>query len=787
MKKRLFSLASFPEIPFGFNRFYRYLLSYTVLVVLLLLVVSGAVYGTFVKTLRQDAEDSTISMLSQIKDAVDMRSKEMNRVALQIATNPLLTPYMVTSSKYGEYQAVNELGKYRSSNDFIYDIMIYFGKNSSLLYAASGVYSVDNFFEYVYHFSDLNPEKLNMLVSTAKYPAMRPLETVSDSGRKGKLSMYVFPSSKNPGSSDETILFLIREEAWNNLLQNVLSDYKGYMYIWNENREIIAKTITLPVGDDGDKILQALQSDGFDRPVGTMKIDGCRYSVVRLTSDYNNWSYVAIMPNDQFMGKVNQTLKIFSFSVLAVFLMGMSVSVAFSIRNYKPIRNLIRMLNHRAGGFSLPQKKDEVAFIHEAIGKVTRENEGLLYELKSQARILKEKYILAFIQGKVKTRKQLDEMLRFSNLQLDKPYFAVMQLFIDDYHRFVQEQGEFMQESLKYALMKVTEELSQEIGGGWGAEYLDDRSIVVLLNIEEPYAEMRYLRELAEKVRQFITKHFHFTVTVGIGEIYSDVAMVRQSFLQAQQAIRYRFIKGGNRVICYNEMETAKVGAIWYPVEWEAKLVKAIKQGNDSQAEKAIREMMRSMVVEPRRIEEVECVCIGMINTVMRTVSEIGNGLSGYAEETMERIFVSRFETIEALEHHMVEFCRQVCRYVRSQTESKSCGLPDKLLPYIHENFRDPNISLKQLSEQFELSPSYLTRYFKDHIGVSIMRYIDMLRINEAKELLRNTDWTLREIVQHLGVADSTNFIRKFKKSEGITPIHYRNLTRHREMNKAQT
>lgn len=782
MNKPMLKLASLLEGRFRFNRFYRYLLSYTVLVVLLLFVVSGVVYGTFVKTLRQDAEDSTISMLSQIRDAVDMRSKEMNRVALQIAANPLLTPYMVTSSGYDQYQAVNELGKYRSSNEFIHDIVVYYGDNNpSRLYAASGTYSADNFFEYVYHFSDLNLEQFSEMVSTVKSPVMRPLEVISSSGRTGRMSMYIFRSPANSGNPDGTVLFLIREEAWNNLLQNVLKDYKGFMYIWNDKHEIIAETSTFLSEDSGEEILQALQSARLDKPVGSMKSGGRSYSVVQLTSDYNNWSYVAVMPTDQFMGKVNQTRRVFDIAVLAVFLLGMSMAVALSIGNYKPIQKLTGLLNHRAGGRSLPRKTDEVAFIYEAIGEVTRENEGLMYELKSQARVLKEKYILAFIQGKVKTRQQLDEMLRFSNLQLDKPYFAVMLFFIDDYRRFVQEHSELMQGNLKYALMKATEELSQEIGSGWGAECMDDRSVVVLLNIAEPFAELRFLRELAAKVKQFFSKYFHMTVTVGIGGIYSDVSMVRQSFLQAEQAIRYRFVKGGNQIICFSDVTTSGTETIWYPLELEAHLVRAIKQGNGDEAEQAIRDMMRSIVMQPRMIEEVECVCFDIINTVMKTLAEMGIGLSGYADRTMERIFVSHFETIEALEHHMVEFCRQVCRYVEKQTESKSYALPDKLLPYVHAHYREPNINLKQIADEFGLSPSYLTRYFKDHTGVSLMRYIDMLRINEAKEMLRNTDLTLREIVEQVGDVDSTNFIRKFKKSEGITPIHYRNLTRSRE------
>lgn len=44
--------------------------------------------------------------------------------------------------------------------------------------------------------------------------------------------------------------------------------------------------------------------------------------------------------------------------------------------------------------------------------------------------------------------------------------------------------------------------------------------------------------------------------------------------------------------------------------------------------------------------------------------------------------------------------------------------------------------------------------------------------------MIISTDMTLKDIMGEVGYADSTNFIRKFKKAEGITPIQYRNLVK---------
>jgi len=95
---------------------------------------------------------------------------------------------------------------------------------------------------------------------------------------------------------------------------------------------------------------------------------------------------------------------------------------------------------------------------------------------------------------------------------------------------------------------------------------------------------------------------------------------------------------------------------------------------------------------------------------------------------------------------------------------------------YVEENFHNPNLSVNTLGEEFNLSPSYLSKIFKAENEISIPDYISKIRINNAKELLKNTDKTIQEIAEETGFLSSSVFIRVFKKIEGITPGAYRKL-----------
>ena len=59
-------------------------------------------------------------------------------------------------------------------------------------------------------------------------------------------------------------------------------------------------------------------------------------------------------------------------------------------------------------------------------------------------------------------------------------------------------------------------------------------------------------------------------------------------------------------------------------------------------------------------------------------------------------------------------------------------------------------------------------------MNITPMQYVDSLRMEIARRLLTTTTQSLRQIVEQCGYLDESNFARKFKKQEGITPMNYR-------------
>ncbi|MCB8968257.1 MAG: helix-turn-helix transcriptional regulator [Ardenticatenaceae bacterium] len=95
-------------------------------------------------------------------------------------------------------------------------------------------------------------------------------------------------------------------------------------------------------------------------------------------------------------------------------------------------------------------------------------------------------------------------------------------------------------------------------------------------------------------------------------------------------------------------------------------------------------------------------------------------------------------------------------------------------LSYLQGNYRRGDISLQEVADEVNLSQSHLSAQFKTVGGMSYVKYLTLLRVNEAKRLLRTTDQSVTSIAEAVGYPNATNFYRHFQRRVGMTPAAYR-------------
>ena len=98
-----------------------------------------------------------------------------------------------------------------------------------------------------------------------------------------------------------------------------------------------------------------------------------------------------------------------------------------------------------------------------------------------------------------------------------------------------------------------------------------------------------------------------------------------------------------------------------------------------------------------------------------------------------------------------------------------------KAIDYIEENFHK-EISLDELAGELGISSYYFSKLFKEEKGETFINFISDKRLEKARQLLAETDLSIKEITAEVGYNDQNYFSRIFKTKYGLSPKEYRKI-----------
>lgn len=428
-----------------------------------------------------------------------------------------------------------------------------------------------------------------------------------------------------------------------------------------------------------------------------------------------------------------------------------------------------------------PIRKDELTEILTKLGERCRENKAKLsYEekmkqtMKNDEENLRQTFLqdMIFRHGRENKNVSLDSINQEYHYTLTAGLFC-MGIIKFDGNLFNQINDiHLLADKVRISLGRLLSEYTYDY-----EMTVIDSALYVFLNYDEKQKSQvrKQMKLVLDEVRVQMDVLDDCTVTMSLGDACHELRNLRQSLKHAVILIEERLIAGTGKLL-EGEISTRKS---FTESDLFAEFNKNMSQALESLDVFVVRETMmqlkRNMLSE-QGITGHEI--LQMTKEVCNLYLFFMKNYRLWIEEDFLEDYSKKAENCASAEElfnyliRVITISYDEAARQKRQNETRPIRLAKQ---YIEEHFAEP-LTLEQISAVSELSPSYLSTVFKKDTGMTFLEYLTKVRMDMAKQLLKNTSFTVADICEKVGYSDVRYFTKSFKKYSGLKPNEYRKL-----------
>lgn len=494
-------------------------------------------------------------------------------------------------------------------------------------------------------------------------------------------------------------------------------------------------------------------------------------------------NYGACIAKNSFLGNLyNYTIVILLETALAL-LTGIFLIRYFAKKNYLPVEKMQKFLEKNIGTEEFKKSKINYQSVSRALTKFADDQNSFKNLLRNSERQNENGKMAALLQGYIPLSEWAVSYLgKKEQLQNVSKYCAIV--FAFDHlleNRFLQ--GDKTEKSYELLMFLVRNVIEDNLLGApdetcHGISVKIENHIAVIFPMEE------FIKgELIQKIESCLTffeQSLSLNAIVGISSEYTKWEKLSIAYDEASIALEHkRFWENSvSNIIFYEDADSKIDEAVTFtPSEQSAlRLRKVINNILANNTEASLKEMNDlcaqcfSKDVHMLRHNRLQAFMItGILWNTVYSSNESTAGDKKIGEYEKEIMNAQSLHELQAIICRMLEDTIEF----KNQREQDNPEWIEKVMRFVKESYANPELNIAYIADNFEMPSAAMGQMFKKHTGESLIHYIHYIRIEHAKELLKEGK-TLQECVDRIGFSDSKTFIRIFKQYEGITPGQYK-------------
>lgn len=365
------------------------------------------------------------------------------------------------------------------------------------------------------------------------------------------------------------------------------------------------------------------------------------------------------------------------------------------------------------------------------------------------------------------SRRELEEL----GINLNSLAYRVGIIELDLYARTDKLNEDVKKQSalMAFVLYNITQEIVERFEAGKVCQGKDHRTFI-LFHSNKPVELLQNIRQIYEEIIIHMNHVMEMKVNAGLGSSVSERKDIYKSYEEAEDALEYHYLMGGNRIF---EMELIREGKKQPNVE---KLLESILLHMKENTQDKIKTDMDRLKQQLKDCwcnrQEAGTILQRTSDAIeeLRKISVLEDGTTRKGEILQD---VLKAGDLEEAVQILCCYCLETGEDLDHQKNIGGKRYAVLAMDYLEKNYDNCDLNLQSVCSYLNISPSRFSSIFKAATGNTFMDVLSGIRMQKARELLANTDMKNYEIAERVGFNDPHYFSIAFKKTTGKSPTEY--------------
>ena len=300
--------------------------------------------------------------------------------------------------------------------------------------------------------------------------------------------------------------------------------------------------------------------------------------------------------------------------------------------------------------------------------------------------------------------------------------------------------------------------------------------LLLIVPKDRSYAEA--LQAFGEELTHAVNHILNMRLTIAVSEPTDAISDIPLSFEEVKHAASQRNVENENQLIDIGKLHALGAGSDepQYPFTLEREFIQALRTGQEAEADELLRAFLEALSCKGAKAVDVQQGMLHLLGSVQHAIM-----VSGIQPTRLFKCanLYEQLSQIREPQLILAWFQERVCKPFMKELGGRSDAQVKRLIEhamiYLQQNFMK-DISLDNCADHIGANPFFLSKSFKLVTGKNFIDYLTGLRMDKAKELLRESGLKINDVAEQVGYQHSY-FNRIFKKLEGMTPSRYRELS----------